>query len=90
MEDDSVYNAAVQSALQQGQLSSTGNAYMADSIRFGIPTATSLSSASYATLSSIYSASFANQTAAPDALMAAFGADLAPPPLPLLPAPLIR
>ena len=76
MEDDSVYNAAVQSALQQGQLSSTGNAYMADSIRFGIPTATSLSSASYATLSSIYSASFANQTAAPDALMAAFGADL--------------
>jgi uncharacterized protein (TIGR03437 family) len=85
MESDSVYNAAVQAALAQGQLSSTGKAYIGDSRQFGVATATSLSSASYATVSSVYTPGcgpaatpcFANQTVAPDSLISAFGADLA-------------
>jgi hypothetical protein len=84
-ETDSLYNASVMAALAAGQLSSTGKAYRGYAPQYSAAVATSVSSASYATLSSVFTPGcgpgatpcFANQTVAPDSLVSAFGADLA-------------
>jgi len=89
---DSVYTSAVLSALQAGQLTSTAQAYLADingqnsGAQPAAGMATSVSSASYATLppnafnpncGTIENPCNANVTIAPDALVSAFGAHLA-------------
>jgi len=82
---DSTYDAAVLQTLQQGKLTATASAYRNWSRQLGIKTATSLSSASYATVTSIFNPGcgaasnpcMANATVAPDELVSAFGADLA-------------
>ena len=79
------YSAAAQQAVLQGQLTGTGQGYRADSQKFAVPQAVSLSSASYATLPTVFNPTCgtgsnpcnANATVAPDMLVAAFGADLA-------------
>ncbi len=73
---DSGYNAAVLDAVRQGKLTATANAYQTWSKQFGVPVATSLSSASYATVASVFGAN-ADATVAPDELVSAFGAKLA-------------
>jgi uncharacterized protein (TIGR03437 family) len=82
---DAAYSASVQAAIQQGQLTATGQSYMANSKQWGLPRATSLSSASYATWPTVFSPNCgtggnpcnANVTVAPDSLVSAFGSDLA-------------
>ena len=80
------YAAAVDFAIAKGQLTPTGQAYLTSSQQLGIKVAASVSSASYATLSSVFCASAtnpdpcngnANSTVAPDELVSAFGVDLA-------------
>lgn len=82
---DATYDASVVQALSQGKLTSTANAYQNWRKQLGIQTATSLSSASYATLPSVFNPNCgsgtnpcnANATVAPDELVSAFGANLA-------------
>jgi uncharacterized protein (TIGR03437 family) len=82
---DPEYNQLIAAALAAGQLTSTAQAYMADSKQFGIKEATNLSNASYATLPSLFNPNCgtsanpcnANSTVAPDQFVSAFGADLA-------------
>jgi uncharacterized protein (TIGR03437 family) len=83
--DNTTYQTADEQAIQQGQLSSTGQAYLAGSQQMGIPRLVDISSASYATLPTVFNptcGAAANpcnpQTVvAPDSLMSAFGTDLA-------------
>ena len=83
--NDSTYHAAVLDALRRGKLTATANTYQAWSRLLGIKTATSLSSASYATVPSIFDPDcgtaanpcMANATVAPDELVSAFGSSLA-------------
>ena len=83
-ETDGVFTTAVIAALAAGHLSSAGQAWLADSPPFAVRTATSLSSASYPVLSSVFTPNCgtaaapcnANDTVAPDSLVSAFGADL--------------
>jgi uncharacterized protein (TIGR03437 family) len=80
--EEPAYEAVVDSALQQGQLTSAGQAYVSAGQQLGIKTATSLSSASYATLPSVYCSPSANPcnadaTVAPNELVSTFGVDLA-------------
>jgi len=82
---DSTYDSSVVDALRKGQLTATANVYQSWSRQLGIKTATSLSSASYATVPNIFNPGcgaasnpcMANATVAPDELVSAFGADLA-------------
>jgi uncharacterized protein (TIGR03437 family) len=53
-ETDPVYVSAVSAALANGQLTSTGKAYAAITAQYGIKTAVSVSSASYATVPGAY------------------------------------
>ena len=83
--DQPAYATAVLSALAQGQLTPVGQAYLTYSRQLGIKVATSLSSASYATLPSVFNPNCgsatdpcnADSTIAPDELVSAFGVDLA-------------
>jgi uncharacterized protein (TIGR03437 family) len=84
--DNTNYRAADEQAIQQGQLSSTGQAYLADSQQMGVQRLTSVSSASYATLPTVFAnpscgtptnSCNAETLVAPDALVSGFGADLA-------------
>jgi uncharacterized protein (TIGR03437 family) len=80
--EEGPYQAIAVSALEQGQLTSAGQAYQTYSQQYGIKVATSLSSASYATLSSVYCSPAlnpcnANSTVAPDELVSTYGVDLA-------------
>jgi len=82
---DATYDASVTQALAQGKLTATATAYQTWSRQLGVKTAASLSSASYATVPSVFNAGcgaaanpcLANATVAPDELVSAFGADLA-------------
>jgi uncharacterized protein (TIGR03437 family) len=79
------YSAAAQQAILQGQITGTGQSYLADSKQWATPVAVSLSSASYATLATVFNPNCgtgtnpcnANATVAPDMLVSVFGADLA-------------
>lgn len=72
-------------AVGKGQLTATGQAYFKLVQQDGIPMASSLSNASYATLPTVFNPSCgttgnpcnANSTVAPDMIVSAFGADLA-------------
>jgi uncharacterized protein (TIGR03437 family) len=83
--DDTAYQTADEQAIQQGQLSTTGQAYLADSRQMGVAQLTNISSASYATLPTVFNPTCgpganpcnAQTLVAPDALVSAFGADLA-------------
>lgn len=80
--EEPAYEAVVNSALEQGQLTTAGQTYLTTSQQLGIKVATSLSSASYATLPSVYCSAAtnpcnANTTVAPDELVSTFGVDLA-------------
>jgi len=83
--DNTNYRAADQQAIQQGQFSTTGQAYLADSRQMGVQRLTNISSASYATLPTVFNPTCgtganpcnAQTLVAPDSLMSAFGADLA-------------
>ncbi|MGC9951572.1 MAG: hypothetical protein ABSF64_34910 [Bryobacteraceae bacterium] len=83
--DNTAYQSADEQAMQQGQLSTTGQAFLADSRQMGVQRLTNISSASYATLPTVFNptcGAAANpcnpQTrVAPDSLMSAFGVDLA-------------
>jgi uncharacterized protein (TIGR03437 family) len=79
------YSGEAQQAILNGQITGTGQAYAAESKKWGVPQAVSLSSASYATLPTVFNPKCgtgsnpcnANATVAPDELISAFGADLA-------------
>ena len=79
------YSAEAQQAILNGQMTATGQAYAAASKQFAAPQVVSLSSASYATLPTVFDPKCgtgsnpcnANATVAPDELISAFGADLA-------------
>jgi len=83
--DNTTYQTADEQAIQQGQLSTTGQAYLADSQQMGVKRLTNISSASYATLPTVFNPTCgrganpcnAQTLVAPDALISAFGADLA-------------
>lgn len=83
--EQTAYANSAAAAIGKGQLTATGQAYLTTSRQLGIKMASSLSSASYATLSSVFnhncgSASNpcnADSTVAPDELVSAFGASLA-------------
>ncbi len=82
--DEAAYSAAAQEAILQGQLTTTGRTYLAQSVKWGSRQAASLSSASYATLPTVFNPNCggadpcnADATVAPDSLVSAFGADLA-------------
>jgi uncharacterized protein (TIGR03437 family) len=80
--EEAAYATTVESAIEQGQLTATGQAYLAYSEQLGTRVASSLSSASYATLSSVFCSPATNpcnadSTVAPDELVSAFGVDLA-------------
>jgi uncharacterized protein (TIGR03437 family) len=74
----------VSAALAKGQLTSTGQAYAAIAAQYGIKTAASVSSASYAMVPGAYTVDCGpaaspcnfNSTVAPDSLVSAFGTDL--------------
>jgi len=82
--DNTAYNASAQAAIQAGQLTSTGQAFQANSQKWGIKQATSISSASFATFPTVFNPTCgtggnpcnANATVAPDGAVSAFGADL--------------
>ncbi len=84
---NSGYSALTKQVLEQNQaqLTSAGQGYLADSRQWGTKVATSVSSASYATIPSIFNTNCgsaanpcnADTTLAPDALVSTFGADLA-------------
>ena len=79
-----VYVMAALEAIQTGQLTATAQAYQGYNAQYAIPQVTTVSSASYATLSSVFtpacatnpSACIALTEIAPDELVSAFGADL--------------
>jgi uncharacterized protein (TIGR03437 family) len=76
------YSRLVMNALAGGQLTSTGQAYQASAGQMGIPLAFSISSASYATLPSVFTPNCPpscnpNSAVAPDELVSAFGVNLA-------------
>jgi len=80
------YDISAVGAIALGQLTLTGQAYLKYSQQLGIKVAASLSSASYATLPSVFCGSPTNpnpcngnadSTVAPDELVSAYGADLA-------------
>ena len=83
--DNTAYQTADEQAIRQGQLSTTGQAYLADSGQMGVQRLTNISSASYATLPTVFNPTCGTATnpcnaqtlVAPDSLMSAFGADLA-------------
>jgi uncharacterized protein (TIGR03437 family) len=83
--DNTTYQAADEQAIQQGQLSSTGQAFLADAQQMGVQRIVDLSSASYATLPTVFDPTCGTPTnpcnplalVAPDSLISAFGADLA-------------
>ena len=80
--EDPAYITLATSALEKGQLTTAGQTYQQYSQQLGIKVAASLSSASYATLSSVYCSPASNpcnadSTVAPDELVSAFGVDLA-------------
>jgi uncharacterized protein (TIGR03437 family) len=79
--EENAYARQVVSAIANGQLTSAGQANLTYSQQLGIKLATSLSSASYATLSSVYCPPASNpcnadSTVAPDELVSAFGTGL--------------
>lgn len=82
---DSVFVANTQLAIQNGQLTSTAQAYLAINRQYGVKQATSLSSASYATVASAFTPDCgaaatpcsAQTIVAPDELVSAFGTNLA-------------
>lgn len=79
------YDEMIESAISQGQLTSTAQGYLADAQQLGIKVATSLSNASYPTFPSVFNPRCgsptnpcnANSTVAQDALISAFGTNLA-------------
>lgn len=79
------YASLVTDAIARGRLTKAAQTYVSDSKKFGIKLATSLSSASYATLPSVFNPACgtpdnpcnADSSVAPDALISAFGVDLA-------------
>jgi uncharacterized protein (TIGR03437 family) len=80
--EESAYANIAESAIQAGQFTATGQAYLTSSKQLGIPLAANLSSASYATLASVFCKPASNpcnadSTVAPDELVSAFGASLA-------------
>jgi uncharacterized protein (TIGR03437 family) len=80
--EEPAYAAVVETAVAQGQLTTTGEANLTTSRQLGMNVAASLSSASYATLASVFctpptNPCNADSTVAPDELVSAFGADLA-------------
>jgi len=84
--EEGVYAAAAESAIANGQLTPAGQACLKYSQQLGIKVAASLSSASYATLTSVFCGSPTNpnpcngnadSTVAPDELVSAYGGDLA-------------
>lgn len=86
VDTDPVYIPALEQAVQAGQtITAAGQGWVTLNGQHGIKVATSVSSASYATLPSVYNPSCgtadnpcnANATVAPDELVSAFGADLA-------------
>ena len=83
--DNPTYQAADEQAIQQGQLSSTGLAYLAASQQMGVSRLTNISSASYGTLPTVFNPTCGTggnicnpqNLIAPDSLISAFGTDLA-------------
>jgi uncharacterized protein (TIGR03437 family) len=83
--DNTAYQAADEQAIQQGQLTTTGQAYLADSQQMAVSRLTNLSSASYATLPTVFNPTCGaganpcnpQNIVAPDSLISAFGKDLA-------------
>jgi uncharacterized protein (TIGR03437 family) len=83
--EEAAYALSVKSAIAQGQLTATGQGYLSTTRQLGIKVATSLSSASYATLPSVFAPNCgtatnpcnADATVAPDELVSAYGGDLA-------------
>ena len=83
--DNTSYRAADEQAIQQGQLSTTGQSYLADSRTLGVHRLTNISSASYATLPTVFNPTCGSggnpcnpqAIVAPDSLISAFGVDLA-------------
>ena len=83
--EDLSYDMAVATAIEQGQLTATGQAYQGDGHQVGIKVATSVSSATYATIASAFIPNCgsgsnpcnADATVAPDELVSAFGVNLA-------------
>jgi uncharacterized protein (TIGR03437 family) len=83
---DATYLNNTLEAIQNGQLSSTGQAYLQYKGQFGIPEATSINSASFATIPSVFTPNCgsagqppcnAQTVVAPDELVSVFGPDLA-------------
>ena len=82
--DNSTYQAADEQAIQQGQLTTTGQSYLADSQQMAVKRTISLSSASFATLPSVFNPNCGTATnpcnaqaiVAPDSLASVFGTDL--------------
>jgi len=80
--EEASYSETVEVSVKQGQLTTTGQTNLTTSQMMGIPLASSLSSASYAELPSVFCAPGTNpcnadSTVAPDELVSAYGADLA-------------
>ncbi|MGA3043747.1 MAG: hypothetical protein ABSF54_23490, partial [Bryobacteraceae bacterium] len=83
--DNTAYQTADEQAIQQGQLTTTGQAYLTDSQQMGAQRVTNISSASYATLPTVFNPTCgtgnnqcnAETLVAPDSLVSAFGLDLA-------------
>ncbi len=79
------YDQMVEAAISQGKLTPTAQSYLADAQQLGIKEATSLSNASYSTFPSVFNPQCgsatnpcnANSTVAADALISAFGTNLA-------------
>lgn len=82
---DPTYEREVVTAVRQGQLTSTGQTFLANSKQLGMKTATNISSASYATLPSVFNPNCgsadnpcnSDSAVAADEFVAAFGSDLA-------------
>ena len=83
--DNTSYQAGDEQAIQQGQLSATGQSFLADSRQMAVKRLTNISAASYATLPTVFNPACGTATnpcnpqalMAPDSLMSAFGTDLA-------------
>src|SRR5580658_2938156 len=83
---ESSYVSTVLSAVQNGQLTTAGQAFLQAASQIAIPEVTSLSSASYASIPSVFTPNCGSSPTdpcdaltivAPDELVSAFGADLA-------------
>jgi uncharacterized protein (TIGR03437 family) len=80
--EQTAYVNELVSAIADGDLTSAGQANLTSGQQMGVKTATSLSSASYARLSSVFCTAASNpcnadSTVAPDEIVSAFGVDLA-------------